>query len=155
GEQSSGSFCGSEIRQRSYGLPPQTDCKRGRPGLHSSRRPERARLMTSPGIRRRLALVRLGRDAKTDLIKSVPLFVHCSRGQLAEIAGIADELDLADGKQLMTQGDRGREFFVLLDGTADVTQDGERINQLGPGDFFGEIALVWQAPRTATVTMTS
>ena len=104
---------------------------------------------------RRLGAVRLGHDAKTDLIKSVPLFAHCSRGELAEIAAIADELDIAEGKELMTEGDRGREFYVLLDGTADVTQGGERINQLGPGDFFGEIALVWQSPRTATVTTTS
>jgi CRP-like cAMP-binding protein len=104
---------------------------------------------------RRLAWMRLGRDAKTDLIKGVPLFAHCSRAELAEIAGSADEIDLAEGKELMTQGDRGREFFVLLDGTAVVTQDGERINELGPGDFFGEIALVWQSPRTATVTTTS
>jgi CRP/FNR family transcriptional regulator, cyclic AMP receptor protein len=104
---------------------------------------------------RRLGAVRLGHDGKTDLIKSVPLFAHCTRSELAEIAAIADELDIEEGKQLMTEGDRGREFYVLLDGTADVTQGGERINQLGPGDFFGEIALVWQSPRTATVTTTS
>jgi CRP-like cAMP-binding protein len=53
------------------------------------------------------------------------------------------------------QGSRGREFFVLLEGEADVTKDGRSINKLGPGDFFGEIALVSDSPRTATVTATS
>jgi CRP-like cAMP-binding protein len=97
----------------------------------------------------------LGRDAKSDLIRSVPLFARASRSELAEIASIADEIDLAEGKELMTQGDRGREFFILVDGAAEVVKDGERINELGPGDFFGEIALVWRAPRTATVTTTA
>ena len=53
------------------------------------------------------------------------------------------------------QGERGREFFVLLEGDADVIKDGRTINRLGSGDFFGEIALVSDTPRTATVTATS
>jgi CRP/FNR family transcriptional regulator, cyclic AMP receptor protein len=99
--------------------------------------------------------VRLGSDKKVDLIKRVPLFGECSRGELEQVASAADEIDLAEGKELMREGDRGREFFVILEGTADVTQGGEKINSLGEGDFFGEIALISDLPRTATVTSTS
>src|SRR5213075_334369 len=68
---------------------------------------------------------------------------------------LADEIDLRDGKEMTRQGHPGREFFVLLEGTADVRKNGRKINSLGPGDFFGEIALVSREPRTATVTATS
>jgi CRP/FNR family transcriptional regulator, cyclic AMP receptor protein len=97
----------------------------------------------------------LHRNQKVELIKRVPLFASCSRNELAQIAQIADEIDLPQGKELIRQGSRGREFFVLLEGEADVSQDGRTINQLGTGDFFGEIALVSDSPRTATVTATS
>ena len=99
--------------------------------------------------------MRLGSDKKVDLIKKVPLFEACSKHELEQVASAADEIDLAEGKELMREGDRGREFFVILEGTADVTQGGEKINSLGPGDFFGEIALISDVPRTATVTSTS
>ena len=99
--------------------------------------------------------MRLGRNAKVELIRRVPLFARCSRSELAEVAQIADEIDLREGKEMTTQGSRGREFFVLLEGTADVKKDGRRINRLEGGDFFGEIALVSDTPRTATVTATS
>jgi CRP-like cAMP-binding protein len=97
----------------------------------------------------------LRRNAKVDLIKGVPLFAECSRKELNEVAGIADEIDLREGKELTTQGKPGREFFVLVEGSADVKKSNRRVNQLGPGDFFGEISLVKQTPRTATVVATA
>jgi CRP/FNR family transcriptional regulator, cyclic AMP receptor protein len=97
----------------------------------------------------------LHRNQKVELIRRVPLFAHCSKRELERIAGIADEIDLRQGKVLIREGASGREFFVLLEGAADVTKNGRRLNQLGSGDFFGEIALVSRSPRTATVTATT
>jgi len=99
--------------------------------------------------------VRLGGNQKIDLIRKVPLFVRCSRTELKEIAMLADEIDLNEGKEMTRQGTPGREFFVLLEGSADVKKNNRKVNTLGPGDFFGEIALVSREPRTATVTATS
>jgi CRP/FNR family cyclic AMP-dependent transcriptional regulator len=97
----------------------------------------------------------LRRNQKVEVIKRAPLFAGLSKRELQRVAAIADEIDFREGKELTRQGKPAREFFVLLEGSADVSKDGRRINQLRDGDFFGEIALVSRSPRTATVTATS
>lgn len=97
----------------------------------------------------------LARNAKVDLIRGVPLFAGCSRRELAEIAGIADELHLPADRKLTVEGASGKEFIVIVDGAAEVRRGGRRINTLESGDFLGEIALLTARPRTATVTTTT
>ncbi len=97
----------------------------------------------------------LRKNAKVELIKGVPLFAECSKKELSEVAGIADEIDLREGKELTKEGGTGREFFILVEGTAEVRKGTRRVNMLGPGDFFGEISLIRHTPRTATVVATS
>jgi CRP/FNR family cyclic AMP-dependent transcriptional regulator len=91
-------------------------------------------------------------NEKVKLIESAPLFQRVSRRDLSMIAKLADELDLAEGKELTVEGQPGRKFFVLLEGTADMKRNGRKVNTMNAGDFFGEIALITEHPRTATVT---
>ena len=97
----------------------------------------------------------LRRDAKVELLKKVPLFAGCSKSELRELAKTADELDIREGTVLTREGRTGKEFFVLVDGTAQVTKSGKKVADLKGGDWFGEIALLTDSPRTATVTATS
>jgi CRP/FNR family cyclic AMP-dependent transcriptional regulator len=99
--------------------------------------------------------VRLGSNAKIDLLKRVPLFSGCSKKELETLALVADEIDLSEGATLTREGQPGREFFVLIEGTVEVTQGGDQVAQLRAGDWFGEIALLTKASRTATVTAAS
>ena len=89
---------------------------------------------------------------KIGLLERVPLFSGCSKRELGEIALIADELDLAQGATIIREGERGREFIVLVEGSARVTRRGKKVGDLAAGEWVGEIALVADVPRTATVT---
>jgi CRP/FNR family transcriptional regulator, cyclic AMP receptor protein len=95
-------------------------------------------------------------DTKAEALGRAPLFRDLSKHELGELAKATEDLEVEAGKVLTREGDLGREFFVIVEGEVSVTKDGEEIRRLGPGDFFGEIALVYEdARRTATVTATT
>ena len=96
----------------------------------------------------------LGRDAKISLLKGVPLFADCSKRELQEISRVADEVEVPAEYALTTEGAAGQELVVIVDGAADVRRGGRKINTVSSGDFVGEIALVTDVPRTATVRTT-
>jgi len=98
--------------------------------------------------------VMLARNTKIDLLKRVPLFADCSKKELQEISLVTDEVDVPAGYQLTKEGASGQELVVIVDGAADVIRRGKKINTVGGGDFVGEIALVTEQPRTATVQTT-
>lgn len=99
--------------------------------------------------------MRLRKNAKLELLKRVPLFGGLSSRDLEAVAKIADELDFKEGKTLTTEGAAGREFFVIIEGTAEVSKGRRKLRTLSDGDFFGEISLITKLPRTATVTTIS
>jgi CRP/FNR family transcriptional regulator, cyclic AMP receptor protein len=88
-------------------------------------------------------------------LRSVPLFEGLSRKDLQQLGRWTDEVDIPAGKHLAEEGQFAYEFFVIEEGTADVSQDGKQIATLGPDDFFGEIGLIRTNRRTATVVATS
>ena len=88
-------------------------------------------------------------------LKDVPFFSTLKKKELEEVSRQADEVDVPAGKVLAEQGTFGDQFFVIEEGSAEVTRDGQRIAELGPGDFFGEMALLEADRRNATVTATT
>ena len=95
------------------------------------------------------------RDPKVERLSRVQLFATCSKRDLSRIAAITEEIEVPAGRVLTRQGDPGREAFVIEDGRARATIRGKRSARLGPGECFGEMALLHSAPRSATVTAES
>jgi CRP-like cAMP-binding protein len=91
-------------------------------------------------------------DPKVDLIASVPLFQGLSRKELAQIAQLVDDVDIPAGRVLMRQGENGAEMFIIATGSVRIERNGAFIRDAGPGTAIGEMALLSEGPRTATVT---
>jgi CRP-like cAMP-binding protein len=84
-------------------------------------------------------------------LSSIPLFEHLSAKQLAEVDRLVTTVDVPAGRELMRQGETGREFVVVVDGEAEVLRDGRVIARRGSGSFVGEMALLLDRPRNASV----
>ncbi len=94
-------------------------------------------------------------DRKLELLASVPLLGRLDRKDLEAVGRLCDEVDLPAGKTVTKQGSYGTEFYVIVDGTVAVERDGAHLRDLGPGGFFGELALLAKIMRTASVTTTA
>jgi CRP-like cAMP-binding protein len=97
----------------------------------------------------------MARNSYLDQLSNVRLFSSMSKRDLQRIAKASDEIDVPAGKVLVEQGTRGREAFIVLGGTATVRRNGRKVASLGPGDHFGELALLDGGPRTATIVADS
>lgn len=100
-------------------------------------------------------LGRPSKDTKIELLRGVELFNRCRKGDLARIASLADVIECPAGKTLTREGESGWEFFVVVDGQATARRGGRKVGTIGRGSFLGEMSLLDQGPRTATVTADS
>lgn len=95
------------------------------------------------------------RDAYIQHLARVPLFSACGRDELRKLSRRTTDIPIAEGQVLVKEGERGLEFFVIVSGRAKVSRRGRKVGEVGPGDFFGELALLIDAERNATVTALS
>ena len=90
-------------------------------------------------------------DTKVQALKRAPLFEGLSKKELVALARVTEDLEIPAGDVLCKEGETGQEFFVIVDGKIEITRKGRRLAARGGGDFVGEIALLEDVPRTATV----
>jgi CRP/FNR family cyclic AMP-dependent transcriptional regulator len=100
-------------------------------------------------------MVKTSNYTKEELLGQVPMFSALTRKELKQVARLVDEITRPSGTVLAEEGESGHEFFLVLDGKADVLKGRKKVASLGPGTFFGEISLIDRGPRTATVRAAS
>ena len=93
-----------------------------------------------------------GPDPKLDMLRSIPIFAKCGRSGLEQVAQLVDEVDLPDGHVLIREGQSGHEMFIVVSGQARAERRGRKVADFGPGAVFGEMALISEGPRNATIT---
>ena len=97
----------------------------------------------------------MARRGTDDRLREIPIFAELSKKELKQLSRLMTEIQVKEGRVLTREGEVGREFMIIIDGTAVVRRGGRKIADLGPGDFLGELAVLSGAPRTADVTATS
>jgi CRP-like cAMP-binding protein len=93
-----------------------------------------------------------GGSSKQDLLKSISIFSACGPRDLTELGQLLDEVDIPDGKVITREGDSAAEMFLIASGKARVERAGQPVDELGPGAIIGEMALISEGKRNATVT---
>ncbi len=115
------------------------------PGTHGYHRSESERT----------GVARVRQEDKTNALGRIPLFSDLSKKELVFLARMTTEVDVREGSTLVRQGEMGREAMIIESGTAVVRRNNRKVDDVGPGDFFGEMSLIDHMPRNADVVATS
>lgn len=100
-------------------------------------------------------MARIRQPEKVKALKGIPLFAGLTNKELDFLARLTTEISVKEGHTLVKQGQPGREAMVIMSGTAVVRRNGRKIDEMGPGEFFGEMSLIDDLPRNADVVASS
>lgn len=93
----------------------------------------------------------MARNDTDDRLRGIPIFSELSKKELRTVSRLMTQIDVKEGRALTREGEVGREFMIIVEGSAVVRRNGRKIAELGAGDFLGELAVLSGAPRTADV----